>query len=86
MSRKNCLDYLEERGHLPFSQAPFCIIDSLILSVCAYAPLEGVLPGLSAQEALPFRQAVNRLTTQAGWDHTGVLMADQIPRLVVRTA
>lgn len=86
MSRKNCLDYLEERGHLPFSQAPFCIIDSLILSVCAYAPLEGVLPGLSAQAALPFRQAVNRLTTQAGWDHTGVLMADQIPRLVVRTA
>ena len=86
MSRKNCLDYLEERGHLPFSQAPFCIIDSLILSVCAYAPLEGVLPGLSAQEALPFRQAVNRLTTQAGWDHTGVLMVDQIPRLVVRTA
>ena len=86
MSRKYCLDYLEERGHLPFSQAPFCIIDSLILSVCAYAPLEGVLPGLSAQEALPFRQAVNRLTTQAGWDHTGVLMADQIPRLVVRTA
>ena len=86
MSRKNCLDYLEERGHLPFSQAPFCIIDSLILSVCAYAPLEGVLPGLSAQEALPFRQAVDRLTTQAGWDHTGVLMADQIPRLVVRTA
>ena len=48
--------------------------------------MEGVLPGLSAQEALPFRQAVNRLTTQAGWDHTGVLMADQIPRLVVRTA
>ena len=86
MSRKNCLDYLEERGHLPFSQAPFCIIDSLILSVCAYAPLEGVLPGLSAQEALPFRQAVDRLTTQAGWDHTGVLMADQIPRLVVQTA
>lgn len=86
MSQKNCLDYLEERGHLPFSQAPFCIIDSLILSVCAYAPLEGVLPGLSAQETLPFRQAVDRLTAQAGWDHTGVLMADQIPRLVVRTA
>ena len=86
MSRKNCLDYLEERGHLPFSQAPFCIIDSLILSVCAYAPLEGVLPGLSSQETLPFRQAVDRLTAQSGWDHTGVLMADQIPRLVVRAA
>lgn len=86
MSRKNCLDYLEERGHLPFSQAPFCIIDSLILSVCAYAPLEGVLPGLASQETLPLRQAVDQLTAQAGWDHTGVLMADQIPRLVVRTA
>ncbi|MDO4517276.1 MAG: DUF2974 domain-containing protein [Bacillota bacterium] len=86
MSRENCLDYLEKRGHLPFSQAPFCPIDSLILSVCAYARFEGLLPGPTSGVTLPFRQAVAQLTAQDGWDHTGVLMADQIPRLVERAA
>lgn len=86
MSRKNCLDYLEKWGRFPFSQAPFCAIDSLILSVCAYAQFEDILPGLSSTETVPFQQAVDRLTTQADWDHTGVLMADQIPQLVALAA
>ncbi len=86
MTRTNCLDYLEARGPLSFAEAPFCVVDSLILSVCAYAPWEGILPGLSARETLPLRWAVDRLLARDGWDHTGVLMADQIPRLVLRAA
>lgn len=46
MSFENCLEYLRRRGIFPGWVAPFCPVDNLILSVCAYAPLEEVLPGV----------------------------------------
>ncbi len=39
------LDYLDWRGDLPFSAAPFNEIDGLILAEFGYIPLEGVVPG-----------------------------------------
>ncbi|MFR5026906.1 MAG: hypothetical protein ACLTC3_12505 [Evtepia gabavorous] len=44
MGYGNCLDYLQRRGVLPFRVAPFCPVDDLILSLCAYLPFEQVLP------------------------------------------
>lgn len=85
MSYKNCLDYLNTQGLLPFSLAPFCEIDSLILSVCAYANFDGILPGVG-EGTLSFRSAVERLTTKPNWAHTGPVMAQRIPDLVVKAA
>jgi len=86
MGYRNCLDYLAQWGDTPLRQRPFCEIDSLILSICAYAPLEGVLPGDDLTQTLPFYRALPRLTARRGWDHTGPLMSHQIPRLVERAA
>lgn len=86
MPYHNCLDYLDQWGDQSFLEAPFCEIDSLILSVCAYAPFEGVLPGLDASETMPLVDATAILSTQPGWDRTGPLMAHRIPRLVEKAA
>lgn len=82
MGRKNCLHYLEARGHLPMTRASFCPIDSLILSMAVYAPWERV----PATGRLPFRRAAALLRRQPGWDRTGVVMARAIPELVTRAA
>ena len=44
MRYQNCMDYLQVRGVLPFRVAPFCPVDNLILSTCAYLPFEDILP------------------------------------------
>lgn len=86
MAFQNCLTYLKERGHLTFAEAPFCDIDNLILSMCAYGELEDFLPGINESTAVPFRDAVTRLTARPGWDHTGVVMAREIPTLLAEAA
>jgi len=40
----NILDYLRWRGDLPLTASPFNAVDSLILSVLAYVPFDGVVP------------------------------------------
>ena len=40
----NILAYLEWRGDLTFSRSPFNEVDSLILSMLCYLPLEGIVP------------------------------------------
>jgi hypothetical protein len=40
----NLLDYLRWRGDLPLRASPFNAVDSLILSVLAYVPFDGVVP------------------------------------------
>lgn len=86
MSYKNCLDYLNTQGLLPFSLAPFCEIDSLILSVCAYADFDGILPGVEEGGTQSFRAAVARLVTKPDWAHTGPVMAQRIPELVLKAS
>lgn len=49
----NILDYLDWRGDIPFSEAPFNAVDGLILSELGYAPLEEFVPhGFSIREYL----------------------------------
>ena len=83
---KNCLDYLDAWGQVSFSQVPFCPIDSLILSICCYTAFDGILSGPNSDRALTFRQAVAQYTQQPGWDHTGVLISDHNPELLVQAA
>ena len=41
----NIIDYLDWRGDLTFSQAPFNQIDALLLSSLSYANFGGIVPG-----------------------------------------
>ena len=86
MRYANCLTYLHRRGALPFRAAPFCPVDGLILSMCAYAPFGGILPGRGEAGWLSFTQGAARLVRRPGWDRTGPLMARQIPDLVLQAA
>lgn len=81
---ENCLTYLRRRGALPFRAAPFCPVDDLILSMCAYAPFGGIVPAEDGWVALA--PAVAALVRRPGWDRVGPLMARQIPDLVVQAA
>lgn len=86
MAYENCLTYLRRRGALSLRGAPFCPVDDLILSLCAYAPLEGLVPGVAEDRWVPFAQAVAGLVRRPGWDKVGPLMARQIPDLVLLAA
>lgn len=86
MAYDNCLTYLRRRGSLSLGQAPLCPVDDLILSMLAYAPFGGILPGAGEGGWVPLSQAVAELVRRPGWDAVGPLMARQIPTLVVRAA
>lgn len=86
MAYENCLDYLRLRGIFPGSVAPFCPVDNLILSVCAYVPWEEAVPTLRDGDWLPFPQAVEALTSHPDWDAVGLIMPKDTPTLVVEAA
>ena len=46
----NLFDYLEWRGDLTFSQAPFNPVDNLILSCLGYVVLDGLVSGFDCEE------------------------------------
>lgn len=83
MRYQNCMDYLQIRGVLPFSVAPFAPVDNLILSTCVYLPFERALP---PGEWLPLPQAVQALERLPDWDAVGLVMAKDTPALLVRAA
>ena len=86
MAYENCLDYLRLRGIFPGTVAPFCPVDNLILSVCAYVPWEEAVPTLRDGDWLPFPQAVEALTSHPDWDAVGLIMPKDTPTLVVEAA
>ena len=86
MSYKNCLDYLNDYGRLPFSLVPFNEIDSLIFSMCVYGDFDGILPGLEEEETLPLHRAIQKLTQKSDWAATGPVMAARIPELLLKAA
>ncbi len=86
MSYKNCLDYLNDYGRLPFSLVPFNEIDSLVLSMCVYGDFDGILPGVEDQETLPLHRGIQRLTQKEDWAATGPIMAARIPELLLKAA
>lgn len=86
MAYSNCLDYLSQRGMLPFSLSPFCEVDNLILSICAYLPFERILSDPSGTEQLSFSKAVKQLPRYDNGEKLGLLLAEQIPLLARKTA
>jgi hypothetical protein len=86
MSYKNCLDYLNDYGRLPFSLVPFNEIDSLIFSMCVYGDFDGILPGLEGEETMPLHRAIQKLTQKSDWAATGPVMAARIPELLLKAA
>ena len=86
MRYQNCMDYLQVRGVLPFRVAPFCPVDNLILSTCAYLPFEDILPGPEEDRWLPLPQAAEALTQCPGWDAIGLVMAKDTPELLLQAA
>lgn len=60
----NILDYIEWRGDLPFTAAPFNEVDNLILARLSYIPLNGIINGFK-----------NNVFDSAAGGSTGVLAA-----------
>lgn len=58
----NTLDYLDWRGDLSLETAPFCEVDSLLLSQLAYLPMDGLVPGRQAQGSAPLPEVMAALT------------------------
>lgn len=86
MRYKNCMDYLQVRGVLPFRVSPFCPVDNLILSTCVYLPFEQVLPSLKKGGWVPLPQAAESLMDQPDWDAVGLIMAKDTPALLLQAA
>ena len=53
----NILTYLEEQGHIPFSQSKFNAVDNLILSEISYIDFEGIVPGADTDEFITVKDA-----------------------------
>ena len=43
----NMLDYIEWRGDIPFTAAPFNEVDNLVLARLSYIPLNGIINGFN---------------------------------------
>ena len=83
----NLFDYLDWRGDLPFSAAPFCEVDNLILSLLSYPDyssllLEKDLVGLPLEKLVPL-YFTHRPRTKEG---LGLLLGDRIFDLMERAA
>ena len=52
-------DYLTWRGDLTFGAAPFCEVDSLILSMFAYLDMQGIVPSPSKEGEISVWEASN---------------------------
>ncbi len=53
----NLFDWLAWRGDITLSQLPFGEVDNLALSVLAYLPLDGIVPGLDEKRGICLRDA-----------------------------
>lgn len=80
----NLMDYLDWRGDLTFSQAPFNEVDNLILSELSYADFQGLVPGVDEGAGVVLRDAAARFFA-GGRDkalRSSVLVPEQIPAML----
>jgi hypothetical protein len=54
-------DYLEWRGDLSFTNAPFNPVDNILFSILVYYPWEGIVGGLDDPETITIRKAARML-------------------------
>lgn len=80
----NLMDYLDWRGDLTFSQAPFNEIDNLIFSELAYADFRGIVPGVGEKGGVELQTAVERFFAGRREKklETSVLLPEKIPAML----
>lgn len=62
----NLFDYIEWRGDLTFAQAPFNVVDGLILCSLCYVSFDGVVPSPAQSGAIPLQQAAEEYFAKPG--------------------
>lgn len=85
----NLLDYLDWRGDLTLSQAPFNEVDNLILAELSFVDFGGIVPSPGAGEGVELRQAAERYFSRfpAGERiDMGVLVPAAIPDMLRKMA
>ncbi len=82
-------DYLNWRGDLTLSQAPFNDVDNLILSALSYVKLCGIVPGQGSGRAITVAQAAKRYFAaegaaakagSRGFRGSGILLLDALAK------
>ena len=83
----NILDYIAWRGDLDFSEAPFCEVDNLVLSLLSYFDFSGLVPE-SPQKSVTLSQAAGQYFRLRPWtkNSLGVLFSDQYRELLEKAA
>lgn len=85
----NLLDYLDWRGDLTFSQAPFNEVDNLILSELSFVDFGGIVPTPGEGSGVALREAAEQYFARfpAGEKiEMGVLVPDTIPEMLKKMA
>lgn len=85
----NLLDYLEWRGDLTLSQAPFNEVDNLILAELSFVDFGGIVPAPGEGASVPLQEAAEAFF--AGFPNgekidMGVLIPDAIPHMLRKMA
>ncbi len=79
----NLFDYLEWRGDLLFSEAPFNDVDSLIFSLLSYIDFNGIVPESYNDAAVPIKAAANTFFAR-NTDINKISMGLIVPNAIVK--
>jgi len=83
----NLLDYLDWRGDLPLSSAPFGEVDNLILAELSFLDFGDVVPPPGTGETVPLSEAAEAyLSRRTDGDSLGVLVPDDIVTMLRKAA
>ena len=84
----NIMDYLDWRGDLPLSAAPFNEVDGLILAELSFIDFEGIVPPPEVGNGVPLRDAAGTYFARHNGQEIsmGVLVPSRIPDLMCRMA
>ena len=84
----NILDYLDWRGDLSLTAAPFNEVDNLILAELSFIDYSGIVPEMTGRGAVTIKAAAERYFAREGTEQIdmGVLVPDAIVQLLQKAA
>ncbi|MBR2482064.1 MAG: DUF2974 domain-containing protein [Oscillospiraceae bacterium] len=84
----NILDYLDWRGDLSLTAAPFNEVDNLILAELSFIDYSGIVPEMTGRGAVTIAEAAERYFAREGTEQIdmGVLVPDAIVQLLQKAA
>ena len=82
----NPLDYIHWRGDLPFTTDPFNEVDNLILSMCSFLDLDGLVPPTVSGPQPTLREAMNWLDRRTGGNSKLALLIPERVMDIMRCA